>query len=73
LYNVWQFFKRLLPFRRFVNIVERNSIIKVAVFSTVEIMSDKGMLMNTDPPDSIYGKVIEKFGYGDKLGLHQGS
>jgi len=70
LYNVWQFFKKRLPFRRFVNILERNSIIKAAVFSAVEIMSDKGIVVNTDPPpDKIYEKVLEKFGYNKRISL----
>jgi hypothetical protein len=69
LYNVWLYFKKRLPFRLFVNILERNSIIKAAVFSTVEIMSDKGIVVNSDPPDKIYEKVIEKFGYSKGISL----
>jgi hypothetical protein len=70
LYNMWQFFKKRLQFRRCVNIIERNSIIKAAVLSTVEIMNDKSLLRNTNrPPDKIYEKVIEKFGYRKGISL----
>lgn len=70
LYNVWQFFKKRLSFRRFVNIIERNSIIKAAVLSTVKIMNDKSILMNINrPPDKIYEKIIEKFGYSKGISL----
>jgi putative transposase len=71
LYNVWQFFKKRLPFRRFVNILVRKSIIKAGVFSAIDIMNEQGILMNTDPPpDKIYEKVIEKFGYSEWISLH---
>jgi hypothetical protein len=73
LYNVWLFFKGRLPFRRFVNILFRMSIIKAVVFSTIEILEARGILANKDPPpDEIYEEIIEKFGYNEGISLHQG-
>lgn len=72
LYNVWQFFKGRVPFRRFVNILFRRSIIKAAVFAAIEILKEKGILRDKNPPpDEIYEGIIEKFGYIDGVSLHQ--
>ena len=72
LYNLWQFFKGRVPFRRFVNILFRRSIVKTAVFAAISILKEKGVLMDEDPPDAIYEGVIEKFGYIDGISLHEG-
>jgi len=72
LYNVWQFFKGRVPFRRFVNILFRRSIIKAVVFAAIEILKEKGILRDKDPSDEIYEGLIEKFGYIDGISLHQG-
>ena len=65
LYNVWQFFKGRVPFRRFVNILFRMSIIEAVV---IEILKEKGILREKGPPpNEIYGGLIEKFGYIDGI------
>jgi len=72
LYNVWQFFKGRVPFRRFVNILFRRSMIKAVVFAAIEILKEKGTLRDKDPPsDEIYEGLIEKFCYIDGISLHQ--
>ena len=65
LYNVWQFFKGRVPFRRFVNILFRRSIIKIAVFAVIALLKEKDILddKGPPPPDRIYEELIEKFGY----------
>ncbi|MCW3133208.1 MAG: hypothetical protein N2V78_02625 [Methanophagales archaeon] len=40
LYNVWQFFKWRVPFRRFVNILFRMSIIEALV---IEMLKEEGI------------------------------
>jgi len=73
LYNLWQFFKGRVPFRRFVNILFRQSIVKAAVFAAISILKENGILRDKDPPpDGIYEGVIEKFGYSDGISLHEG-
>ena len=71
LYNLWQFFKGPVPFRRFVNILFRRSIVKAAVFAAISILKERGILRDEDPPDGIYEGVIEKFGYSDGISLHE--
>jgi len=51
LYNLWQFFKGRVPFRRFVNILFRRSIVKAAVFAAISILKERGILRDEDPPD----------------------
>ena len=64
LYNVWQFFKGRVPFRRFVNILFRRHIIKTAVFAVIELLGEKDILDDKGPPpDKIYEALIGKFGY----------
>ena len=66
LYNVWQFFKGRVPFRRFVNILFRRHIIKTAVFAVIELLGEKDILDDkSPPPDKIYEELIGKFGYTD--------
>ena len=74
LYNLWQFFKvkGRVPFRRFVYIMFRRSIVKTAVFAAISILKEKGILRDKDPPDGIYEGVIEKFGYSEGISLHEG-
>jgi putative transposase len=72
LYNVWQFFKGRVPFRRFVNILFRMSIIKTAV-EVIALQTEKGFLNGKDPPpDKIYGEISGKFGYIGRGSLHSG-
>jgi hypothetical protein len=64
LYNVWQFFKGRVPFRRFVNILFRTRVIETAVFAVIELLKEKDSLDDKGPPpDKIYEELIEKFGY----------
>jgi hypothetical protein len=71
LYNVWQFFKGRVPFRRFVNILFRMSIIKTPVFEVIALLTEKGFLDGKDPPpEKIYEEVIGKFGYIGRGSLH---
>jgi len=72
LYNLWQFFKGRVPFRRFVNILFRRSIVKAAVFAAISILKERGILRDEDPPDGIYEGVIEKFGYSEGISVHEG-
>jgi hypothetical protein len=73
LYNVWQFFKGRVPFRRFVNILFRRRIIKTAVFAVIELLKEKDILDDKGPPpDKIYEVLIEKFGYFDGVILQHG-
>jgi len=72
LYNLWQFFKGRVPFRRFVNILFRRSIVKAAVFAAISILKERGILRVEDPPNGIYKGVIEKFGYSEGISLHEG-
>jgi hypothetical protein len=70
LYNVWQFFKGRVPFRRFVNILFRRHIIKAAVFAVIELLGKKDILDDKGPPpDKIYGELNGKFGYIDGVSL----
>jgi hypothetical protein len=63
LYNVWQFFKGRVPFRRFVNILFRRHIIKTAVFAVIELLGEKDILDDKGPPpDKIYEELIGIFG-----------
>jgi hypothetical protein len=73
LYNVWQFFKGRVPFRRFVNILFRRRIIETAVFAVIELLREKDILDDKGPPpDKIYEELIEKFGYLDGVTLQHG-
>jgi hypothetical protein len=71
LYNLWQFFKGHVPFRRFVNILFRRSIIKTAVFAVIALLKAKDILDDKGPPpDKIYEELIGKFGYIRGGSLH---
>ena len=73
LYNVWQFFKGRVPFRRFVNILFRRSIVKTVVFAVIALFRKKGFLDDkAPPPGKIYEELIEKFDYIDGFSLYQG-
>ncbi len=73
LYNVWQFFKGRVSFRRFVNILFRRSIVKTAVFAVIALFREKGFLDDkAPPPGKIYEELIEKFGYIGGFSLYQG-
>jgi len=73
LYNVWQFFKGRVPFRRFVNILFRRRIIKTAVFAVIARLREKDILDDKGPPpDKIYEELIGKFGYIAAVSVHQG-
>ena len=50
LHNLWQFFKGRVPFRRFVNILFRMSIIKTAVFAVIALLKEKDILDDKGPP-----------------------
>ncbi|RCV64225.1 IS4 transposase [Methanophagales archaeon] len=70
LYNIWQFFKGRVPFRRFVNILFRRHIIKTAVFAVIALLGEKNILDDKGPPpDKIYEELIGKFGYNDGVSL----
>lgn len=63
LYNVWQFFKGRVPFRRFVNILFRERIAKTVVFAVIDLLKEKGILDDKGPPtNKIYEELIGKFG-----------
>ncbi len=69
-YNVWQFFKGRVPFRRFANILFRRHIIKTAVFAVIEFLGEKDILDDKGPPpDKIYEELIGNFGYIDGVSL----
>ncbi|KAF5428318.1 IS4 transposase, partial [Candidatus Methanophagaceae archaeon] len=73
LYNVWQFFKGRVPFRRFVNILFRRRIIKTAVFAVIALLREKDILDDKGPPpDKIYEELIGRFGYIAAVSVHQG-
>ena len=73
LYNVWQFFKGRVPFRRFVNILFMRSIVKTAVFAVIALLKEKGALKDKTPPtNKIYEELIGKFGYIEGVSLHWG-
>ena len=73
LYNVWQFFKGRVPFRRFVNILFRMRIIKTAVFTAIELLKEKDISDDKGPPpDKIYAELIGKFGYIERVILQHG-
>ena len=73
LYNVWQFFKGRVPFRRFVNILFRRRIIKTAVFAVIALLKEKDILNDKGPPqDKIYEELIGKFGYITGISLQHG-
>jgi hypothetical protein len=73
LYNVWQFFKGRVPFRRFVNNLFRRRIIETVVFAVIELLKEKDILDDEGPPpDKIYEELIEKFGYIDGVILQHG-
>ena len=52
LYNLWQFFKvkGRVPFRRFVYIMFRRSIVKTVVFAVIALFREKGFLDDKAPP-----------------------
>jgi len=73
LYNVWQFFKGRVPFRRLVNILFRRHIIKTAVFAVIALLKEKDFLDDKGPPpDKIYEELIGKFGYFEAVSVPQG-
>ena len=60
LYNVWQFFKGRVPFRRFINILFRRRIIKTAVFAVTKLLKEMDILDDKGPPpDKIYEALIQ--------------
>jgi hypothetical protein len=62
LYNLWQFFKGRVPFRRFVNILFRGCIIKRAVFAVIALLKEKDILDDKGPlPDEISSTLIFAF------------
>jgi hypothetical protein len=72
-YNVWQFFKGRVPFRRFINILFNRRIIKTAVFAVIALLKEKGILDDKGPPqDMIYEELIGKFGYINGISLQHG-